>query len=131
MRGLVHFSARRATAEELAAEGLPSEEPLALVPEEEKGAVKKRLDLETVTTHKEREAEAPGWSGLSQGGGWEGRDRRQSQRPSGLIVVEEKTLLEVEAKVCRSILSADITELQFLEACPGALYVKEFSVWNK
>lgn len=44
---------------------------------------------------------------------------------------EEEMLVEVEAKVCRSILSADITELQFLEACPGASYVKEFSVWNK
>ncbi|CAM9873303.1 unnamed protein product, partial [Ectocarpus sp. 8 AP-2014] len=40
-------------------------------------------------------------------------------------------IIEVQAKVCRSILSADITELQFLEACPGASYVKEFSVWNK
>lgn len=44
---------------------------------------------------------------------------------------EEEMIIEVQAKVCRSILSADITELQFLEACPGASYVKEFSVWNK
>lgn len=44
---------------------------------------------------------------------------------------EEQALLDVEAKVCHSILSADITELQFLETCPGASYVKEFSVWNK
>lgn len=44
---------------------------------------------------------------------------------------EEETLLGVETKVCLSVLSADITELQFLRARPGALYVKEFSVWNK
>lgn len=44
---------------------------------------------------------------------------------------EEEMFIDVQAKVCRSILSADITELQFLEACPGASYVKEFSVWNK
>lgn len=44
---------------------------------------------------------------------------------------KEQAVLEVVARVCRSVLVADITELQFLEARPGMLYVKEFSVWNK
>lgn len=46
-------------------------------------------------------------------------------------VEEQEVMVDVEARLCQSVLSADVTELHFLEACPGASYVKEFSVWNK
>lgn len=65
-----------------------------------------------------------------QRGTTSGDSKRTSAQEPG-AAEDEEIVLEVEAKVCRSILSADITELQFLEACPGALYVQEFSVWNK
>ena len=69
-----------------------------------------------------------------KGKGGIGKDdgtRRERPPREAKEIPAEKTLLEVKGKVCRSILSADIRELQFLEACPGASYVKEFSVWNK
>lgn len=122
MRGYVTFEARRATAAELAAEGLPSEDLV-----EECGA--SAAGGRTLTA-----GDGEGADGESQGGGGtigatDHRDSREmSPDPQG---AGKETILEVEAKVCRSILSADITELQFLEACPGASYVKEFSVWNK
>lgn len=111
VHGFVHFSARRATPGELEAEGLSKK---ASAGGNGKGGASERPP-----TKVSQESQGMGKRGI----GNNYADRRESDA--------EKTLLEVKAKVCRSILSADIRELQFLEACPGASYVKEFSVWNK
>lgn len=116
VHGFVHFSARRATPAELEAEGLSFE-----------GAVERGYAEGNDRGGASERSPAKAFQ-QSQGMGKEGIGNRDVDgRESGA----EETLLEVKAKVCRSILSADIRELQFLEACPGASYVKEFSVWNK
>lgn len=71
---------------------------------------------------REKPPERPGAAALAA----KKEKQEQEEKQKG-----EEMVVEVQARVCRSILSADITELQFLEACPGASYVKEFSVWNK
>lgn len=114
VRGLVHFTARRASAAELAAAGIPVAEPV-----QDGGG---EGGPTSQSQNEDRDGDGGG-EGVQngQGGRRGGNEKRR----------EERVLLDVEAKVCRSILSADITELQFLEAYPGASYVKEFSVWNK
>lgn len=124
--GLVTFSARRATAAELEAEGLPSEHGSA-----DGDAL--AAEIETLADRRAQGAETSqaGEGGKGGGRSASGRGEAKTARGEEGGEAEEETVLEVKAKVCRSILSADITELQFLEACPGASYVKEFSVWNK
>lgn len=136
LRGLVKFSARRATAAELEAEGFPCED----LPEQRGDAAAAAAAAATATPAGEPPSAERGGDGSQRGEN--GRGRRSGggkgeggggggEEASKVETAREEMLLEVQAKVCRSILSADITELQFLEACPGASYVKEFSVWNK
>lgn len=111
VHGFVHFSARRATPGEVEAEGLSRS---ASTEGNDGGGASKWPPTKVFQQSQGMEKGEIGNNYV------EGRESDA-----------EETLLEVKAKVCRSILSADIRELQFLEACPGASYVKEFSVWNK
>lgn len=149
LRGLVKFSARRATAAELKAEGLPPEH--AVVSETvETGPATAAAAGASASASEETmpkgvsggasQDRGPNGAGRKDGSKNGGREKpperpgvaaHAAKKKEGEEREEEEMIVEVQAKVCQSILSADITELQFLEACPGLSYVKEFSVWNK
>lgn len=166
LRGLVRFTARRATAAELEVESIipilsAAEAP---TPSDCTTSVTTAAAAAGPTSHGTSKRSGDEISQDSRGttrrGGGGGARREGSTKGAGAVAAgdevvqterksgvgregageedgggggcrEEQALLDLEAKVCRSILGADITELQFLEACPRDSYVKEFSVWNK